>query len=68
MGAIKQFYRNVQDGLARYGTGCECARVSANALVMIDSPEGMPAIGNPARIVHALLADMILEWNEARAA
>ena len=37
------------------------ARVAANALVMIDVPAGMTAIGNPARIVETLPADMIPE-------
>lgn len=37
------------------------ARVAANALVFFDVPEGMTAIGNPARIVKTLPADMIPE-------
>jgi serine O-acetyltransferase len=37
------------------------ARVAANALVMMNVPEGMTAIGNPARIVETLPADMIPE-------
>ncbi len=43
------------------------ARVAANALVMIDVPEGMTAIGNPAKLVQTLPADMAPARNEASA-
>ncbi len=43
------------------------ARVAANALVMIDVPEGMTAIGNPAKLVQTLPADMIPVRNEESA-